>query len=216
MKKTNGAGSATAGFFKRNATYIILALCIIAIGVSIALIMVGEKDSLSIAGVPTEVQPADNFEEPKEKEPEETEPTISVISFCVPVESYSAVEEYSETLAYNPTLKRYSSHKAMDFYGEEGAKVFCAFDGVVKSVENSLLTGVTVTVDHGDGLITVYNSLLDGEDVWVGMHLSKGDVIGEISTSNRQEYKDGAHLHFETYENGVSVNPEKYLSIDNK
>ena len=101
-------------------------------------------------------------------------------------------------------------------YGEEGAKVFCAYDGVVKSVENSLLTGVTVTVDHGDGLITLYNSLLDTEDVWVGMRLNKGDVIGVMSTSNRQEYKDGAHLHFEAFENGVSVNPEKYLSIDNK
>ena len=95
MKKTHGAGSAIAGFFKRNATYIILALCIIAIGVSIALIMVGEKDSLSINSEPSEVQPADNFEEPKEQEPEETEPTISVISFCVPVRSDREHSNYS-------------------------------------------------------------------------------------------------------------------------
>lgn len=221
MKKTNGAAGAIGNFFKRNATYIILALCIIAIGVSIALIMVGERESLSLNGETGEVQPADNFnepgeDEPKEDGPQEDEPTVSVISFCMPVESYSAIEEYTETLAYNPTLKRYSAHKAIDFYGEEGVKVFCAFDGVVKSVENSLLSGVTVTVDHGDGLTTVYNSLLDAEDVWVGMQLKKGDVIGVISTSNRQEYKEGAHLHFEAYENGVSINPEKYLSIDNK
>ena len=219
MKKTKGNENALGGFFRRNALYFILALCIIAIGVSVALIMVGERDTLPMNNESGEVQPADNFGDKGDDQNDDKgddEPTLSVITFCMPVESYSAIEEYTETLAYNSTLKRYSSHKAIDFYGDEGAKVYCAYDGVVKSVENSLLSGVTVTVDHGDGLITVYNSLLDAEDVWVGMQLKKGDIIGVISTSNRQEYKNGAHLHFETYENGVSVNPEKYLSIDSK
>ena len=225
MKKTNGALSAVAGFLKRNAVYLILSLCIVAIGVSVALIMAGEKNSLIINEdindpgeilIPTEEPTIEDPVPTIEPEPIADTPTVKIVSFCMPVESYTSIGEYSETMVFNSTLKRYSAHKAMDFYGEEGAKVYCVYDGVIKSVDSTLLTGVTVTVDHGDGLITVYNSLLDAEGLLIGQKVSQGDVLGVISTSNRQEYKEGAHLHFETFENGVSINPEKYLSIDSK
>ena len=46
--------------------------------------------------------------------------------------------------------------------------------------------------------------------------MKKGDKIGEASVTNRQEYKSGAHLHFEVSEKGVSVDPAKYLTFDEK
>ena len=41
-------------------------------------------------------------------------------------------------------------------------------------------------------------------------------MIGEVSVSNRTEYKDGAHLHFEVMEDGVLIDPIKYLAIEEK
>ena len=217
MKKSNGA---VASFFRRNLTYIVLFLCILAVGASIALILISENEPLKVEETIANETPIDNTDDNGEKEPEPTGnpevPTVKTVSFILPVENYTTVCLYTDALAFNQSLNRYSSHKAIDFMGEEGTKVFCVYDGVIKSVENSLLTGVTVTIDHGDGLYTVYNSVLDGENLTVGQSVKQGDVIGVISTTNRQEYKDGAHLHFETIENGVSINPEKYLTLDNK
>jgi murein DD-endopeptidase MepM/ murein hydrolase activator NlpD len=73
-----------------------------------------------------------------------------------------------------------------------------------------------VTIDHGNGLKTVYNSLADGDSVTEGQVVKAGDVIGQVSVTNRQEYKSGAHLHFEVLENGDSIDPIKYLNMDNK
>ena len=103
-----------------------------------------------------------------------------------------------------------------DFYASEGENVYAVYDGVVVGVENSLLTGYSVTIDHGEGLKTVYNSLSEDVVVTVGESVNQGDVIGAVSTTNRQEYKSGAHLHFEVHENGVSVDPATYLIFDEK
>lgn len=46
--------------------------------------------------------------------------------------------------------------------------------------------------------------------------MTKGQVLGTISATNLQEYKDGAHLHFQTMENGAYIDPEKYLDLEEK
>ena len=94
--------------------------------------------------------------------------------------------------------------------------MYAVYDGVISDIKTTLLTGTTVTVDHGDGLYSVYNSRADGDSVFVGQAVSQGAKIGEVSVSNRQEAADGAHLHFEVLENGAKINPSKYLSLDEK
>ena len=79
-----------------------------------------------------------------------------------------------------------------------------------------MLKGVTVIIDHGNDLCSIYNSLADGISVSVGQMVNQGDVIGQVSTTNRREYLDGPHLHFEVEENGELINPRKYLWIDEK
>ena len=56
----------------------------------------------------------------------------------------------------------------------------------------------------------------DGDKVVKGQKVSKGDVIGAVSVTNRQEYKDGAHIHFEVSEKGVTIDPAKYMDISEK
>lgn len=225
MKKT----TAVFSFVKRNLVYFILALCVLALGVATTLALVynradgGELNNQPSIDVPSDdipvEKPDDNLPDLPTDVPGDDLPDVPVvepISFCMPVANASSVLEYSNTMVFNSTLNRYSAHLAVDFFAPEGTDVFAVYGGTVCNVENTLLKGVSITIDHGDGLKTVYNSLADGDLVSVGMKVNKGDVIGQVSTTNRQEYKSGAHLHFEVYENDQLIDPAKYLTFEEK
>lgn len=211
-------------FLKKNGIYIVLALCIVAIGLSVALSIVNKGNELREGKGQVEDEiPTENIEpentEPTgtgDAEPSDIEPVTKVITFSMPVLNTTGVNDYSDSMVFNQTLKRYSSHKAIDFYAEDGSSVYAVYDGKVESVDNTLLNGITITIDHGDGLKSVYNSVKDADKVYIGKVVKMGDIIGEVSTTNRTEYKDGAHLHFEVIENGQIVDPSKYLTINEK
>ncbi len=219
MKKSNGR---LIMFIRRNAVYLVLALCIVAVGLSITFMLLSDAsvDNTLDSGknppvVETPIEPDDPVVKPDDPT-EPTEPVIKPITFIMPVNDVTAITEYSESMVFNSTLGHYSAHLAVDFFAPEGTEVFAVYDGTVKSVESSLLKGTTVTIDHGNGLYSVYNSLADGGAVTVGQSVKQGDVIGEVSVTNRQEYKNGAHLHFEVTENGTTIDPAKYLEFDEK
>ncbi len=209
-------------FIKRNAAYIILALCILAIGLSVTFAIIGGSKDLMPEGNNPSIETPNPDDKPDETpddnpttNPDEN-PTVETITFIMPVSNPSKINDYSDTMVFNSTLDRFSTHKALDFFVEEGAPVYAVWDGVVESVTNDVLKGVTVVLDHGNGLKTVYNSLADVDAVTEGQRLNKGDVLGEASVTNRQEHADGAHLHFEVMEDGVVIDPAKYLTIDEK
>ena len=225
MKQTE---SKALNFFKRNAVYLILAFCILAIGLSVTLVLVHRNNEAQQLENPLEQEdPSDNTDLPSgPEEPDDPvdvpgteepdEPVIDVIEFIMPVENATEIAEYSESMVFNSTLGRFSAHTAIDFFAAEGTPVYAVEDGTVESVTNGILEGVTVIIDHGDGLKTVYNSLADPDEVSVGQKVARGDKIGEVSVTNRQEYKDGAHLHFEVTENGETIDPGKYLVFEEK
>ena len=225
MKQTE---STALNFFKRNAVYLILAFCILAIGLSVTLVLVHRNNEAQQLENPLEQEdPSDNTDLPSgPEEPDDPvdvpgteepdEPVIDVIEFIMPVENATEIAGYSESMVFNSTLGRFSAHTAIDFFAAEGTPVYAVEDGTVESVTNGILEGVTVIIDHGDGLKTVYNSLADPDEVSVGQKVARGDKIGEVSVTNRQEYKDGAHLHFEVTENGETIDPGKYLVFEEK
>ena len=207
-------------FIRKNASYFVLALCILAIGLSATFAIISENQRLS---TPTDSPVIDSEPDEPVKDvvtptptPKPDEPTVEIVSFIMPITEYKAVSEYSAEPVWCATLSRYSLHSGVDFFADEGTDVLAVYGGVVESITNDFLEGYTVTIDHGNGLKTVYNSLLDGDLVFEGQRVEKGDVIGQVSVSNRQEYKSGAHLHFEVYENGQSINPATYLEFDEK
>ncbi len=219
MKKSN---SRLVAYLKRNAVYLILAFCIIAVGLSITLMLVNKEPIINNDNIQAPTGDEDLNQMPNQDQevgdldkPNDT-PVIVVPTYVLPVSSATKITEYSDNLVFNPTLKRFESHKAVDFFADEGTQVFAVSDGTVVSVENSFLEGYSITIDHGNGLTTVYNSLSENTAVSVGQKVASGDVIGEVSITNRQENNEGAHLHFYMLENGVNVNPEKYLTFNKK
>ncbi len=228
--------SKVTDFIRRNAYYLAFVLCLAVLAViTVALVMTGSQDNSLQTGGNDQIEdggsqipddgnqgtPDDgNDNLPGEGEgnnQEEEKPTVSVIVFDMPVAGGSVIKDYvGASVVYNQTLGLYTGHKAIDFGAEEGADVFCVYDGVIESIEISKVNGTTVTIDHGDGLKTVYNSIEALDDLQQGASIKKGEVIGSVSTNNKTEHLDGAHLHFEVWEKGVKIDPNKYLTSEGK
>ena len=223
--------SKVTNFIKRNAYYLAFVLCLaVLVVITVALVTTGSRDNSLQTGGNNQIQDGGNSQLPSggndddqqvsdgDKEDKEDEkPTVSVVIFDMPVAGGSVIKDYvGASVVYNQTLGLYSGHKAIDFGAEEGAQVFCVYDGVIESIEVSKVNGTSVTIDHGDGLKTVYNSIEVLDDLTQGASIKKGEVLGSVSTNNKTEHLDGAHLHFEVWENGVKIDPNKYLIGEDK
>ena len=203
--------------------YVALAVCLIAMVLSIIVYYTinGSGDSLEVPVDQTQTDDVqsslgdDQANVGNDQAGAEEVPVVNAITFIMPVNG-AILQDYSDVPVWNSTLSRYSAHKGIDFSAEEGSAVFAVYNGVVSDVTNSITKGVTVTVDHGNGLFTVYNSLESIDDINIGESVKSGDTIGYVSTTNRQEYQSGPHLHFEVLENGANINPYKYLDMGEK
>lgn len=200
-------------FMRKYAFYFVLGFCVLAVALSVTLLLVLDTGKKNVAEKPPVITPDDPKDPDDPKEPDK--PTVVEIVFAMPVNG-TLVEEYNDVMAFNATLGKFTCHAAMDFAAEGGSKVYAAYDGTVEKVEKDQLKGITVTIDHGNGLKSEYNSLAEDDGVTVGQKVKKGDVIGEVSTTNLQELQTGAHLHFAVTENGKYINPLKYLAAEEK
>ena len=132
-----------------------------------------------------------------------------------PIETVSVLNEYG--FYHNKTLGAYYEHVGVDFAASAGTQVLAAESGVVESIyKDDLLLGTEIVIDHGDGLKTVYRFVTEAEGLKVGDKVKKGDVIACVAEANGNEYKDGAHLHFEVRKDGKTVDPTVYLTLEEK
>ena len=99
-------------------------------------------------------------------------------------------------------------HKGIDFEADVGDPVLAVADGVVSYSGVRSGYGSVVEVDHGNGYVTRYahNSQLERR---VGDLVRSGQEIAKAGSTGRST---GAHVHFEVWQNGVAVNPRKFLS----
>ena len=86
--------------------------------------------------------------------------------------------------------------------------VVAIYDGKVKEVKEDTILGNVITIEHDNGLISMYESVSD-ITVKAGDSVICGQIIAKSSTSNISTDL-GNHLYFELILNGVSINPENY------
>lgn len=194
MQETNCEQKNTKNFFKKNGYYFILAGLVLVLALVIGLTSI----------ISTTNEPAQ-------------ETNTSSITFVSPVANASISKSYNESeLQYNATLNEWSIHKAIDFSATKGANVMASYDGTVESISTNLLDGTCITINHGDGLKTVYKSLDEEVKVSVGDKVSSGQVIGYVAGSATGETTETSHLHYEVWKDDNKVDPAGYLQIDNK
>jgi len=98
-------------------------------------------------------------------------------------------------------------HPGMDIAASRETPVFTVADGVVEMSGFDETYGWMVEVDHGYGIRTVYGHN-SRNLVNVGDRVSRGQTIAFVGSTGKST---APHLHFEVRENGVPVDPRKYL-----
>lgn len=99
-------------------------------------------------------------------------------------------------------------HKGLDMgTGAYNIPTYAAKAGTVVFVGEAGACGNMITIDHGDGLVTKY---MHHAAVFVkeGDTVEQGQQIGLSGTTGNST---GNHLHFQVEENGVAVDPLRYL-----
>ena len=100
-----------------------------------------------------------------------------------------------------------SFHSGVDFRAPGGTPVHAPAGGTVALADPTALWGNAVVIDHGWGVVTGYGHLSQ-IDVQVGQQVSQGDLIGKVGSTG---LSTGAHLHWEVWVGGTSVNGLQWL-----
>jgi hypothetical protein len=102
-----------------------------------------------------------------------------------------------------PTAGASTDHGAIDIGVPTGTNVYAAKDGTVTIACFDDSAGNMIEIDHGGGFVTRYyhNSQLL---VSVGDTVTQGQVIAKSGNTGTST---GPHVHFETRQNGVKVDP---------
>jgi len=121
-------------------------------------------------------------------------------SFLVPVEG-TVTGAFGSKRILNGQPR--NQHSGEDIAAPLGAPVKAANDGIVRMVDDQFFSGISVILDHGLGLFTMYFHL-DSATVKEGARVKRGEVIGTVGHSGRAT---GPHLHWAAWLNGSRVNP---------
>lgn len=198
--------------------YLILGACILiiaAIAVAVTLSVTLGGDDMVLDDPDQSVDGDTDDDDNTDDDDDDVEDTTGDTTFLMPVDEVNAVNSYG--FYHNTTLDKYYLHTGIDFAGDVGDEVYAALDGTVESITSDpVLMGTTITLSHENGLKTTYTFVDAAEGLAVGDTVEKGDVIATVAEAMGQEYKDGAHLHFEVFLNDEAVDPETYLDIDSK
>ena len=107
----------------------------------------------------------------------------------------------------SPWTKSGEFHSGIDIAADRGTLVLAPAAGTVSFAGTHAEYGLTVMLDHGEDLRTIYGHLAK-VSVALGQQIARGVELGRTGNSGRSS---GPHLHYEILVNGRPVNPRAYF-----
>ena len=126
-------------------------------------------------------------------------------AFCTPIDIQRITCEFG-TIRTTQHKGRYA-HKALDIINTPKSVVWAPQDGVVVLKDRFALSGNTIIIDHGLGVVSLFFHLNDFADIGVGQKVVQGNPLGTIGKTG---YTTGYHLHWEMRVNNISVDPMQW------
>ena len=111
---------------------------------------------------------------------------------------------------YFSTLEQYKYNPALIIGGEVGEEIDAAAPGIVSNIEQTAQTGITVTLDMGNGYTAVYGQLKE-VPLQIGDYVGTDELVGYMSEPTKYYSVEGANLYFEVLKDGVPVNPLDFM-----
>lgn len=108
----------------------------------------------------------------------------------------------------SPFTGKREFHNGLDMAGRKGTPVVAAANGRVDRVFNDSALGRGLSIDHGNGIRTIYGHM---EKVVVreGERVTRGVPLGTMGSTGKRS--TGPHLHYALKVDGQYVNPRNYL-----
>ena len=100
-------------------------------------------------------------------------------------------------------------HAGLDVAIGTGTPVLSPGDGIILDIGDYYFCGKTMFIDHGHGLLSLFCHLSE-HTAHVGDSVRKGQAVARSGATGRAS---GPHLHWSVYLNGVSVEPELFVSL---
>ena len=108
---------------------------------------------------------------------------------------------------FHPILQKMRAHKGVDYAAPIGTRIKASADGIVAFVGSKGGYGNVITLQHQNGISTVYGHLSRFvAGLRTGMKVSQGEIIGFVGMSG---LATGPHLHYEFLLHGEQRDPLK-------
>ncbi len=98
-------------------------------------------------------------------------------------------------------------HEGLDISAAQGTRVTAPAAGTITRIGMRDAYGLSLTIDHGYGLTTLYAHLSE-TSVKLGDRVARGQVIAGVGNTGRST---GPHLHYEVRVNDIPVDPMRYI-----
>ena len=235
---SSSSGGRLENFLAGKGFYIVLFLCAAVIGTSAWMMASGKRamdedvtavmgEKISETVVYPSTEEANAKTQPEEIEP--AEPEINTDGIAQPGETEALTVSVTapyyvwpaagniersyarDKLIYDETMGDWRTHRGIDIASDMGSEVTAVRGGTVESVMQDDFYGTVVTVDHGDGVKSVYANLDAQTCVSAGNWVDAGGMIGYIGQSALCEVGQTPHLHFEMTAAGIYADPMYYL-----
>ncbi|MEM9989648.1 MAG: peptidoglycan DD-metalloendopeptidase family protein [Pseudomonadota bacterium] len=128
-------------------------------------------------------------------------PPLRGEGFVVPL-TYKKITSY-----FGPRDGR--PHRGVDFSADRGTRVWASAPGRVTFVGRQRGYGRIVILDHENGMESYY-AHLSAFSVREGQRVAQGHPIGKVGASGNAT---GPHLHFEIRQDGVAIDPMRFLPL---
>ncbi|MCL2072009.1 MAG: M23 family metallopeptidase [Oscillospiraceae bacterium] len=114
-------------------------------------------------------------------------------------------------LVKSNTLGVWRTHDAVDIAANLGTEVKAMQRGTVSEVYTNAMWGICITIDHGDGVLSLYMGLDKDVKVQEAQEVEAGHVIGLVGNTAEAEIADPPSLHFAVKRNDAWIDPIAYI-----
>ena len=127
-----------------------------------------------------------------------------------PVEGNVILDYSMDSSIYFPTLDQYKYNPAIAIQSERGTPVLSAAAGVIDSIVETDETGLTMTVDLGNGYKAVYGQLAD-ITLSTGSYVETGTQIATVAEPSIYYQIEGDNLYFQVLKDETAQDPLDYI-----